>query len=129
MKPSSAAFVLVAAMFLGGFGSGPIERPQPAEAADRATTTLVLPKGTYTAIVFTAAGAPNATHAIAVLKVGSDQFPVNLAPGVTVSVPFGSGWTLERDAEIRLNNGSGSIAAVPSAWAVTPRGPLELKPR
>lgn len=104
--------------------------PSLADRQDAVSTkTLVLPKGTYTAIVFTAHGVPNATASIGVIKVGTTQFTVNIASGTTVSIAFGTGWELERDAEIRLKRGAGTVHSVPDVWAVTPDGPLELKER
>lgn len=123
--------VLLAAawIYLGVAPTSAPAGPLSAAASAPATTTLVLPRGTYTSLVFTAAGVSGATHAIGVVKDGTDQFPVNIGPGTTAVVSFGPGWVLDHDAEVRLTNGAGSIFAVPSAWAVTPSGPVVLRPR
>lgn len=86
-----------------------------------------LPKGTYTAIVFTATGVPDGTAATGVLRVGREQFLVNISPGATVAIPFGDGWVLEQDATITLRAGAGTLGAQPDVWAITPTGPLALE--
>jgi len=91
------------------------------------STTLVLPKGRYTAIVFTGTGVANATAATGVIKVGRDQFLVNIGPGSTFAVPFSDGWELESDAEIKLTHGAPPISTVGTAWAITADGPLVLR--
>src|SRR6056297_3173581 len=79
------------------------------QAAGAESWNRTLPKGTYTAIVFTATGVADGTAAVGVLKIGRDQFVVNIAPGSTISIPFGNGWVLQQDAEITLRAGAGTL--------------------
>lgn len=98
-------------------------------ASPTAAEVRVLPAGTYSAIVFTAAGVPTGNAALGVIKVGADQFPINIAPGTTTVLSFGLGWTLEREAEILLSKGGGTAGAVAMVWATTPQGPVVLRTR
>lgn len=122
--------VLGSVTFLA-FGSllGVVRAQHAAQPEAAPATILVLPKGTYTSIIFTATGVPESTAATGVIKVGTKQFLLNIAPGTTFAVPFGAGWELAQDAEIRLSRGAGSLGAVPTAWAVTPEGPVALQAR
>lgn len=96
---------------------------------------LILPAGTYTALVFTATGALEGAGGIspnparAVIKTDGGEFPLHLAAGTSISVSFGDGWTLDHDGEIRLYKGDGIFGAAPSAWAITPGGPVKLRSR
>lgn len=120
--------VIIGTGLVGGLTAFGVVGAADVDAVPRAQT-LVLPSGRYIAIVFTGTGIGDASPATGVIRVGRDQFLVNIGPGSTFAIPFGDGWELEKDAEIRLTNGVGPVSTVPMAWAVTSSGPVALRPK
>jgi len=115
------AVVVVALVAAAGVVAiGQVGRPMPPAAK---APEFVVPKGSYTRLIFTGMGKPGASPTTVTIKYKRQQFPVSVGPGVTVILP---GWEFEEPGTIAMPGFAPTypVAAAVKVWALTPTGPV-----
>ena len=119
-KVIAAVVVILLVAAVGVVAIGQVSPPVlPAAKAPE----FVVPKGSYTRLIFTGMGKPGASPTTVTIKYKHQQFPVSVGPGVTVILP---GWQFDEPGTIAMPAFAPTypVAAAVKAWALTPTGPV-----
>jgi len=89
---------------------------------------FVVPKGSYTQLIFTGMGKPGASPTTVTIKYKHQQFPVSVGPGDMVILP---GWEFDEPGTIAMPAfvPSYPVAAAVKVWALTQTGPMTFAQR
>lgn len=136
--PTRAAIVLTAVvtatLALSVITIDPPRATAQAEAAlaPPVKTTLRVPAGVYTGVVFSAIGDPEFQQSpIFTMKRPGEKYELSCPPGQTIVLEFKEGWKVEnRMVTIEFSSGGGGNGVKPwgrgTAWGLTSTGPVQF---